>query len=428
MRLKRMAVLAWLAVGCTTLWADVSEMIFTPEADFSQGVLHFNYQGEKNKNYAFMFDRGYDSERILYVRPDKYVIEKQPDGMLKLTFSNTDRYSYLQRIPREDFLVSDENGVIKILLSGGDCMGDEKCVTAENVLTVNVPSGYRVLKYEGLDQQLKPLKKHKWLHKGNTYTLIARDVKGASIMMELAKNKGIEPKTAEKLPEPRKPKAVERMSEPTVIAEIEKPRTVENEPKAPVTAEVAEPKIANLPSPAPTIVEIEKPSMVENEPKTPVAVEVTEPKIANLPSPAAEPDVKTLFKQITDQKSVAAVNPPAPYFRNFQLFESRAVALSEAGKERLREWAEAFKAGGYKTVTINGYTDNIPPQRLKNLYETNEILSAARGQLVADYLVEIGIDPKAITVNGMGDVSPVASNDTAEGRSKNRRIELIISR
>jgi OOP family OmpA-OmpF porin len=118
---------------------------------------------------------------------------------------------------------------------------------------------------------------------------------------------------------------------------------------------------------------------------------------------------------------------PAPYFRNFQIFESRVVALSEAGKERLREWAQLFKSGGYTSVTINGYTDNIPPQRLKALYADNHILSEARAKMVADYLMTQGISANAIKVNGMGDADPVASNDNEEGRSKNRRIEFILN-
>src|SRR3990167_5699436 len=112
-----------IAIGLLTLglsWAhlsaDVSEMIFYPQADFSEGIFHFNYQGAKNKNYGFMFDRGFDSNRIVYVRPEEHSIEKLKDGSVKLSFANTDRYSYVQRAYKDDFLVSEENGVYKILL------------------------------------------------------------------------------------------------------------------------------------------------------------------------------------------------------------------------------------------------------------------------------------------------------------------------
>src|SRR3989339_686955 len=368
-----------IAVGLLGIWlswssasADVSEMIFYPQADFSEGIFHFNYQGEKNKNYGFMFEKGFDADRIVYVRPATHTIEKTKEGMTKLSFANTDRYSYLQRAFKDDFLVSEENGIVKILLSGGDCKGSPDCVTAENILTVNVPKGYGVRKYQGLDQDLNPLKNSQWDRKGNTYTLTARDVKGACVMMELEKLKPGQSIVA--MADPIKPVA------PVKAAEVIKPVIVE--PKAPVVIAAVEPKVEE------TAAAVEKP---------------------------------------IPEKSVAAVSSPALYFRNFQIFESRVVALSEVGKTRLREWAQLFKAGGYKSVTINGYTDNIPPQRLKAQYATNDILSEARAKIVADYLVSQGIDSSVVTVKGMGDANPVASNENEEGRSKNRRVEFILN-
>lgn len=379
-----------MAVGLLGLWlswssvsADVSEMIFYPQADFSEGIFHFNYQGEKNKNYGFMFEKGFDSNRIVYVRPANHNIEKTKEGMTKLSFANTDRYSYLQRALRDDFLVSDENGIVKILLSGGDCKGSPDCVTAENILTVNVPKGYGVRKYQGLDQDLKPLKNPQWQRKGNTYTLTARDVKGACVMMELEKLKPGQSAVSVAMAEPIKPISK--------VEKIEVVKPIKEEPAA-VVAEV--------------------------KTEAPIAVVAVEPKVATL----SEPITPIPEKQVTSSLS------PAPYFRNFQLFESRVVALSEVGKERLREWAKSFKSGNYKSVAINGYTDNIPPQRLKAQYATNIILSQARAKMVADYLLTQGVDAGAITVKGMGDADPVASNENEEGRSKNRRVEFILAR
>lgn len=381
-----------IAVGFLGLWlswspisADVSEMIFYPQADFSEGIFHFNYQGEKNKNYGFMFEKGFDADRIVYVRPATHTIEKTKEGMTKLSFANTDRYSYLQRAFRDDFLVSEENGVVKILLSGGDCKGSPDCVTAENILTVNVPKGYGVRKYQGLDQDLKPLKNPQWGRKGNTYTLTARDVKGACVMMELERLKPGQSVVA--MADPIKP-----------LSKVEK-------------VEVA--KVVNV---EPKVV----PIIEEIKPEVPVVVAAAEPKVEVVP-------VAIVEKPIVE-KPVASTATPAQYFRNFQLFESRVVALSEVGKERLREWAKLFKAGGYSSVAINGYTDNIPPQRLKAQYATNGILSEARAKMVADYLLTQGIDAGAITVKGMGDADPVASNENEEGRSKNRRVEFILAR
>lgn len=378
-----------IAVGFLGLWlgwssvsADVSEMIFYPQADFSEGIFHFNYQGEKHKNYGFMFERGFDPDRIVYVRPANYAIGKTKEGMTKLSFENTDRYSYLQRALKDDFLVSENNGVIKILLSGGDCKSSPDCVTAENILTVNIPKGYGVRKYQGLDQDLKPLKNQQWERKGNTFTLTARDVKGACVMMELEKLK------------PGQSVASVAITEPKVVAPVHVVEAVKPVVEEPMVVAVAEPIVEEVKTP------------------TPAVVVSAEPKAESVTAVPEKPIVKT--------------TAPAPYFRNFQIFESRVVALSEVGKERLREWAQLYKSGGYSSVTINGYTDNIPPQRLKALYATNEILSAARAQMVADYLKTQGIDANAITVKGMGDANPVASNENEEGRSKNRRVEFIV--
>jgi outer membrane protein OmpA-like peptidoglycan-associated protein len=380
-----------IAVGIIGLWlswstlsADVSEMIFYPQADFSEGIFHFNYQGEKNKNYGFMFEKGFDSNRIVYVRPANHNIEKTKEGMTKLSFANTDRYSYLQRALRDDFLVSDENGIVKILLSGGDCKGSPDCVTAENILTVNVPKGYGVRKYQGLDQDLKPLKNPQWQRKGNTYTLTAHDVKGACVMMELEKLKPGQSAVSVAMAEPIKP-----------ISKAEKVEAIQPIKEVPAVSVAAE---------------------VKKE--APLVIAVAEPKVEEVPATVEKP---------ISEKQVASSLSPAPYFRNFQLFESRVVALSEVGKERLREWAKSFKSGNYKSVSINGYTDNIPPQRLKAQYATNIILSQARAKMVADYLMTLGIDSSVIQVNGMGDANPVASNENEEGRSKNRRVEFILN-
>ena len=76
MQSKIVVGLVGLWVSWSSLQADVSEMIFYPQADFSEGIFHFNYQGEKNKNYGFMFEKGFDPTRIVYVRPANHRMEK----------------------------------------------------------------------------------------------------------------------------------------------------------------------------------------------------------------------------------------------------------------------------------------------------------------------------------------------------------------
>ena len=75
------------------------------------------------------------------------------------------------------------------------------------------------------------------------------------------------------------------------------------------------------------------------------------------------------------------------------------------------------------TIEIQGHTDEIASQ------EYNQMLSEKRAEATKDYFVYRGIDSERISTRGFGETRPIASNDTPEERSKNRRIEIeILSR
>ncbi|MDB2533223.1 OmpA family protein [Porticoccaceae bacterium] len=77
-------------------------------------------------------------------------------------------------------------------------------------------------------------------------------------------------------------------------------------------------------------------------------------------------------------------------------------------------------------ITIEGHTDNVP-MAFSERFRSNWDLSAARSAAVADYLLNnSNLEDGRVTVTGFADTKPLASNDTAAGRSKNRRIEVII--
>jgi len=77
-------------------------------------------------------------------------------------------------------------------------------------------------------------------------------------------------------------------------------------------------------------------------------------------------------------------------------------------------------------VTVSGHTDNIPIA-FSDRFLSNWDLSAARAAAVADYLlVQNAVTVDRIDVVGFADTKPIANNDTQEGRSQNRRIELLI--
>ncbi len=79
-----------------------------------------------------------------------------------------------------------------------------------------------------------------------------------------------------------------------------------------------------------------------------------------------------------------------------------------------------------KQVDVVGHTDTDPIRRTKNLYKDNWDLSAERALTVLRYLVGKGIGPKNIRGVACGQSRPVASNANAAGKSKNRRVEIVV--
>jgi outer membrane protein OmpA-like peptidoglycan-associated protein len=72
-------------------------------------------------------------------------------------------------------------------------------------------------------------------------------------------------------------------------------------------------------------------------------------------------------------------------------------------------------------LDVEGYTDSVGGD------EYNQRLSEQRGTSVRDYLIQQGMAGSSVTTKGFGKAEPVASNDTAQGRQQNRRVELVIS-
>lgn len=105
------------------------------------------------------------------------------------------------------------------------------------------------------------------------------------------------------------------------------------------------------------------------------------------------------------------------------LFASGSAKVGKEGKVALDAVAEAFKGLKGKNVIVTGYTDDVPISK-KGGYEDNWDLSTARATAVVRYLQSKGVDPRMLGAAGHSEYRPLASNDTAEGRSQNRRIEV----
>ena len=99
-------------------------------------------------------------------------------------------------------------------------------------------------------------------------------------------------------------------------------------------------------------------------------------------------------------------------------FESGKATLTPSGRAILDEMAAAMQKLEDRKVEIIGHTDN------QGLRATNQGLSQARAEAVKVYLAAEGINGDLLTASGQGSDRPIASNDTAEGRARNRRIEF----
>jgi chemotaxis protein MotB len=76
-------------------------------------------------------------------------------------------------------------------------------------------------------------------------------------------------------------------------------------------------------------------------------------------------------------------------------------------------------------ILIQGHTDNVPINT--PLFPSNWELSTKRATNVVVYLIEsLNLDPSKLTATGNGEYRPIGDNNTAEGRQKNRRIEIMI--
>jgi OOP family OmpA-OmpF porin len=101
-------------------------------------------------------------------------------------------------------------------------------------------------------------------------------------------------------------------------------------------------------------------------------------------------------------------------------FESGSAAITKAGQKVLRALVKPLKAAGSARVSVSGYTDDVGDAK------ANLKLSQARAHSVVVFLAKQGVAVKTLIAKGYGEAKPIASNKTAAGRSKNRRIEFTV--
>lgn len=111
-------------------------------------------------------------------------------------------------------------------------------------------------------------------------------------------------------------------------------------------------------------------------------------------------------------------------FKDGVLFNSGEASISEGGFTVLNEITEKIK-NIPNLIVVEGFTDNIPIKTSE--FPSNWELSVARAIGVARFMIDdMNIVEERISVSGFGEQRPIDSNDTAEGRANNRRIEITI--
>jgi outer membrane protein OmpA-like peptidoglycan-associated protein len=102
------------------------------------------------------------------------------------------------------------------------------------------------------------------------------------------------------------------------------------------------------------------------------------------------------------------------------MFQSGGSELSATARTRLDTVANALGAYADRDIMVEGHTDS------QGNDEANRALSQRRAEAVRSYLVTRGVPEARIRAEGRGEAEPVATNDTAEGRASNRRVEIVV--
>jgi chemotaxis protein MotB len=108
------------------------------------------------------------------------------------------------------------------------------------------------------------------------------------------------------------------------------------------------------------------------------------------------------------------------------LFDSGQAALKPGSHALLGRISGLLRHGLGTPIQVEGYTDNVPIR--SSQFPTNWELSTARATSVVRYLIGSGVTRQRLSAAGYADLHPVASNGAAGGRSRNRRVEIVLQR
>ena len=182
----------------------------------------------------------------------------------------------------------------------------------------------------------------------------------------------------------------------------------------------------------PTVVD-NTPHVVENTPKEEEKeeiVQVVEEKPEPVDTVKEEPKLDTVVEyqtkecySIEEMKNFIAKNVPIDDKRicMFDMkFEFASAVMESEAEKQLDEFVEMYQKFPNMQLQINGHTDNVGTDKY------NQKLSEDRAKSVYKYFLKKGVPASKMTVKGFGPKYPIATNDTEEGRAKNRRVEVDI--
>ena len=137
-----------------------------------------------------------------------------------------------------------------------------------------------------------------------------------------------------------------------------------------------------------------------------------------------------LQSQLTaSQQQVSRLQGAIKYTVNSDLlFAPGSWQMRPQGQKIIADFAKKLAPTQQNHLMVSGYTDNAPigPALAREGVTSNQELSQKRADAVKQYLISQGVKPDLVAAQGFGDASPVAPNDTAQGRAQNRRVELSL--
>jgi chemotaxis protein MotB len=154
-------------------------------------------------------------------------------------------------------------------------------------------------------------------------------------------------------------------------------------------------------------------------------------KVMEEPIPLLEEKTKALLQDISKNiqgvEGVSVKTDPRGVVVTFSdavLFASGSAEVKKEAFDVLERLSKTLNTVPGRII-IEGHTDNVPLSGGK--YTSNWELSTARAASVLHFFITKGVDPNRFAIAGYGEYRPMASNETEDGRAKNRRVELVIS-